>query len=101
MSVRSRSEQTERVCPRVHTLRAARNKHDWTCTVPWPVFQLCVRTLRDDHDNDTLGMVIEQTSGDPCAMARVSSKQATHALEQKLETSNWKVNDKKPKPRTT
>ena len=22
------------------------NKHDWTCTVPWPVFQLCVRTLQ-------------------------------------------------------
>ena len=74
------------------------NKHDWSCTVRWHVFQLCVRTLQMTVATTHLGIVIEQTSGDPCPMARVPSKQATHALEQKLETSKWKTNDKIPKP---
>ena len=27
-------------------LRATRNEHHWTCTVPWHVFLLCVETLQ-------------------------------------------------------
>ena len=30
----------------MHTLRATRNEHNWTCTVPWHVFLLCVKTLQ-------------------------------------------------------
>ncbi len=33
------------VC-RMHTLRAACNEHNWTCSVPWLVFLLCVKTLQ-------------------------------------------------------
>ena len=60
-------------------LHTACNKHDWTCTVPWHVLQLCVKTLQMTMTTTHSAKVIEQTSGDPCPVARVLSKQATHA----------------------
>ena len=99
---RSFEERTDgKSVSRVHTLRAARNKHDWTCTVPWHVFQRCVRTLQMTMTTTHLGMVIEQTSGDPCAMARVPSKQATHnprtkTRDFKMESQRQKIPNHEP-----
>ena len=39
----------------MRTLRATRNEHDWTCTVPWRVFPLRVKNTADDNDNDARG----------------------------------------------
>ena len=64
---------------RIRFFHTTCNKHDWTCTVPWHVFLLCVETLQTTMTTTHLGMVIEQTSGDPRHMARVPSKQATRA----------------------
>ena len=73
-------------------------KHDWTCTALWHVFQLCVRTLQLTVTTTHLGMVIEQTSGDPCPMARVPSKQATHAPRTK--TRDFKMESQRQESQT-
>ena len=59
---------------RVHTLRATRNEHNWTCTVPWHVFLLCVKTLQM-----TMTMIREvettkQISRGTCSVTVVLSK---------------------------
>ena len=61
------------VC-RVRFFHTACSKHDWTCSVPWHVFQLRVTTLQVTMTTTHMGVLIEQTSGDPCAMARGSVK---------------------------
>ena len=53
----------------MRTLRATRNEHNWTCTVPWHVFPLCVKTLQM-----TMTMIHEGET-----MTQMSGKQATHA----------------------
>ena len=98
VSVRSKGRTDGKSVRRMHFFHTACDKHDWTCTVPWHVFQLCVRTLQLTVQRHTW----EWSS---------SRRQETHApwhgfrqsrqrmpLEQKLETSQWKVNDKNPKP---
>ena len=56
---------------------------------PWRVFQLRIRTLPMTMPTTHLGMVIEQTSGEPCPIARVPSKQAMHAP--RTETREFKM----------
>ena len=82
-----------------HTLLSHRvQQHDWTCTAPWHVFQLCVTTLQMTMTTTHLGMVIEQTSGDPCAMARVPTKQAMHAPRTK--TRDYKMESQRQESKT-
>ena len=91
-----RGEQTERVCAvNASFIPRATNT---TCTVPWHVFQLCVRKLQMTLTTTHLGMVIEQTSGDPCSMARVPSKQATHAPRTK--TGDFKMESQRQESQT-
>ena len=85
------------VC-RTRLFHTACTKHDWSCIVRWHVFQLCVRTLQMTMTTTHLGMVIEQTSGDPCPMARVPSKQTTHALRTK--TGDFKMESQRQESKT-
>ena len=59
----------------------------------------CVRTLQMTMPTTHLGMVIVQTSGDPCPMARVPSKQATHAP--RTETREFKMESQRQESKTT
>ena len=63
----------------MHTQRAARNEHNWTCTVPWHVFLLCVRTLQMTMTMTREGETMIQMFGSTCLVTVVLSKQATHA----------------------
>ena len=98
MSVRSKGRTDGKSVCRFRFFQTACNKHDWTCIAPWHVFQLCVRTLQMTMTTTHLGMVIEQTSGDLCPMARVPSKQATHAPRTK--TGDFKMEDQRQESKT-
>ena len=69
---------------RMHTLRATRNEHDWTCTVPWHVFLLCVKTLQMTMTLMREGETMKQ-SGSTCPVTVVLSMQATHAPRLKTQ----------------
>ena len=98
VSVRSKGRTDGKSVRRMHFFHTACNKHDWTCTVPWHVFQPCVRTLQMTMPTTHLGMVIEQTSRDPCAMARVPSKQETHAP--RTRTGDFKMESQRQESQT-
>ena len=98
VSVRSKGRTDGKSVCRKHLFHTACNKHDWTWTAPWHVFQLCVTTLQMTMTTTHLGNVIEQTSGDPCAMARVPTNQATHAPRTK--TGDFKMESQRQESQT-
>ena len=101
-SARGRERSKERTdgksVSRLRFCHTAYNEHDWTCTVPWHVFLLCVKTLQMTMPTTHLEMVIEQTSGNPRPMARVPSKQATHAPQTK--TGDFKMESQRQESQT-
>ena len=72
---------------RLHTRRATRNEHDWTCSVPWLVFLLCVKTLQMTMTMIRDVETMKQMSGSTCPVTAVLSKQATHAPRLKAHTT--------------
>ena len=71
----------------MHTQRATRNEHNWTCTVPWHVFLLCVKTLQMTMTVIREVETMKQMSGSTCPVTVVLSKQATRAPRLKAHTT--------------
>ena len=65
----------------MRTLRATRNEHDWTCTVPWRVFPLRVKTLQMTMTMMREGETMKQMSGSTCPVTVVLSKRAAPRLK--------------------